>query len=195
MVAMRSILEKIFLGREDLKECQPELVQIRNKKMCSSPFRFYRGTANIFYSEIQHLEPASIRLDEPLVSNHALRSITGQKALGGVGDPFLGHFRYEGCDYYCRELSPSAMEIPLGRIKAHQGFADLVMDMGKAVAITHRTSERNYNRDAKTQRVTIDEAVNRARPCFISEVLEIALGYAERVEKDYQAFRGAIDGG
>lgn len=424
MVAMSSILEKIFLGREDLKACHPELVQIRNKKMCSSPFRFYRGTANIFYSEIQHLEPASIdgdipsiwihgdlhignfgihrnadgdlvfgindydecamgyfvwdiwraaisvvllgrekeytapqieelvkvftesycdtvnrlasapnteceiidietasgfvrqlieetagatrreyleertevyrgvrrfratknqrpmfteirselldafytqyvasidpklrksldtycvqdidvvenrgagigscgqkmfsflvrgetldidddviigakvatassvlhhrnaaRLDEPLVSNHALRSITGQKALGGDGDPFLGHFRYEGCDYYCRELSPSVMEIPLGRIKAHQDFAEIVRDMGKAIAITHGAPERNYSRNTKTQRVTIDEAVNRARSRFISEVLEIALGYADRVGKDYQEFRGAI---
>lgn len=421
---MSSILEKILLGREDLKACHPELVQIRNKKMCSSPFRFYRGTANIFYSEIQHLEPASIdgeipsiwihgdlhignfgvhrnvdgdfvfgindydecavgyfvwdiwraaisvvllgrerkytapqieelvkvftesycdtvnrlasapnteceiidietasgfvrqlieetagatrrkyldertevyrgvrrfrasksqrpmlseirsglldvfytqytasidpqlrksldtysvqdidvaenrgagigscgqkmfsflvrgetlhidddviigakaatassvhrhrdaaRLDELLLSNHALRSIAGQEALGGVGDPFLGYFRYEGCDYYCRELSPSAMEIPLGRIMEHHGFAELVRDMGKAIAITHGTSERNYSRNTKTQRVTIDEAVNRARSRFISEVLEIALGYADRVEMDYQEFRGEI---
>jgi uncharacterized protein (DUF2252 family) len=125
------------------------------------------------------LEPYVIK---SVYRNHGERVVTGQRMLQSGSDVFLGWTRDDhGHDYYFRQLRDMKMKLDLDDM-SKQDWIEYVEICGWALARAHaRTGDAAQIAGYLGKNDTFDEAIE-----------QFAVGYANQMERDYEALTRAI---
>jgi len=117
--------------------------------------------------------------------NNGERVVVGQRIMQSASDIFLGWARSpQGNDFYVRQLRDQKISIDLASASERIFLAYATL-CGQTLARAH----------AKSGRVSEISGYLGSRTNFDDAITEYAVGYADRVEKDYDAFRAAVRAG
>jgi len=117
--------------------------------------------------------------------NNGERVVVGQRIMQSASDIFLGWARSpQGNDFYVRQLRDQKISIDLASASERIFLAYATL-CGQTLARAH----------AKSGRVSEISGYLGSRTNFDDAITDYAVGYADRVEKDYDAFRAAVRAG
>src|SRR5215467_7186312 len=117
--------------------------------------------------------------------NNGERVVVGQRIMQSASDIFLGWARSpQGNDFYVRQLRDQKLSIDLGTASEGVLLAYATL-CGQTLARAH----------AKSGQASEISGYLGARSNFDDAITEYAVGYADRVSKDYDAFRAAARAG
>jgi uncharacterized protein (DUF2252 family) len=119
------------------------------------------------------------------VENDAQRHAEGYKALAGDADNFLGWMKLSDGYYSVRERSPFKETLPSEDLKDEKSFLDMSKQWATVLATGHEQASRYlYNPLGKQ----IAKITKGRRKEFQAMVREIAFGYANQVDLDWNYF-------
>jgi len=117
--------------------------------------------------------------------NNGERVVVGQRIMQSASDIFLGWTRSpQGNDFYVRQLRDQKISIDLGTASERVLLAYATL-CGQTLARAH----------AKSGKASEISGYLGSRSNFDDAITEYAVGYADRVAKDYDAFRAAARAG
>src|SRR5262249_14174429 len=117
--------------------------------------------------------------------NNGERVVVGQKIMQSASDIFLGWARTpQGNDFYVRQLRDQKISIDLATVSERVLLAYATL-CGQTLARAH----------AKSGKASEISGYLGSRSNFDDAITEYAVGYADRVAKDYDAFRAATRAG
>jgi uncharacterized protein (DUF2252 family) len=126
--------------------------------------------------------------------HHAERHARAYKALERHTDDHLGWMILGGETFSVRERSAYKRDFPIDELREVEGYLELAGYWGEILATGHARADKDYDEDLVAYSVDkqIDEAVGGARDEFKELLREVAFSYADRVERDWQSFLGAL---
>jgi hypothetical protein len=117
--------------------------------------------------------------------NNGERVVVGQRIMQSASDIFLGWARSpQGNDFYVRQLRDQKISIDLGTASERVLLAYATL-CGQTLARAH----------AKSGKASEISGYLGSRTNFDDAITEYAIGYADRVAKDYDAFHAAVRAG
>jgi uncharacterized protein (DUF2252 family) len=117
--------------------------------------------------------------------NNGERVVVGQRIMQSASDIFLGWVRSpRGNDFYVRQLRDQKISIDLASASERDLLAYATM-CGQTLARAH----------AKSGKASEISGYLGSRTNFDDAIIEYAVGYADRVAKDYDAFHAAVRAG
>lgn len=112
------------------------------------------------------------------------RVTNGQRLLQAVSDPFLGHMRFDGADFYVRQFHDMKGSVELSELDA-EGFRDYSILCATLLARAHSQSPLSVEVVGY-----IGESAKTA-----GAIVDWSFAYAEQSLADFHALRAAADSG
>jgi uncharacterized protein (DUF2252 family) len=126
--------------------------------------------------------------------HHAQRHARAYKGLERHTDDHLGWMILGGETFSVRERSAYKRDFPIDSLRDIDGYLELADYWGEILATGHARADKDFDDELVPYSVDkqIDEAVGGARDEFKELLREVAFSYADRVDRDWQSFLGAL---
>ena len=118
------------------------------------------------------------------------RTVESQRALQAHADSWLGYTELDGIGQLVAEVSPYAADLDWGDVNDPDEIADVVGDLGRAVARMHSVADDESSHDLVdySTEEAIVAAVGHDEAGFVAELTEFAHAYGSRARADHQIF-------
>jgi uncharacterized protein (DUF2252 family) len=122
------------------------------------------------------------------------RTVESQRALQVHTDPLLGYTDIDGVGYVVAEVSPYELDLDWGEVNEPDEMASIVEALGRATAKVHCASDEDSEHDLVDFQVeeAIAEVLEGRREELVTDVVDFALSYADRVRRDHALFVSAF---
>ena len=128
--------------------------------------------------------------------NHGARVAYAQRALLGPGsDPFLGWLEMDGAAYSVRQRSPFKKTYDTGDLLSRARIRKVCEQWGHLLARAHARADEDLAGRLVPHSVDdeVFQRVGHQRGGFARLVVDVAVGYADQVERDHEALADALD--
>lgn len=118
------------------------------------------------------------------------RTAESQRALQAHADPWCGYTELGGVGQLVAEVSPYAADLDWSDVNEPDVLADVVTDLGRAVARMHSVADDESAHDLVdfSTEEAIVAAVDTDEPGFVSALVDFAHSYGVRTRRDHQLF-------
>ncbi|GGJ98235.1 hypothetical protein GCM10010123_30320 [Pilimelia anulata] len=148
----------------------------------------------VLYMKQAQVPAVARHIDDPRVAGYFLhqghRTAESQRALQAHADPWCGHTVLDGVGQVVAEVSPYAADLDWADVNEPAELADIVTDLGRAVARMHSVADDESAHDLVdySTEEAIAAAVGTDPAPLAAYLVDFAHAYGGRARADHQLF-------